>query len=244
MPRTLFELTRPATRRRRQAGLSVAASIAAHALVIGGLAAFTLLATDTLPPVERRIDNIVLAPAAPAPPPPPPAPRAAASARPAAEASAAPVGEVPTGIAPEIVRHGAADGAGAVEGGVDGGIATGVPGGMLGTTLDAPSPPPPPPPARTTPVRVGGDIAPPVRVHYVAPLYPPIAQSARVEGIVVLDAIIDREGRVTSVVPTRSIALLDEAAIAAVRQWRYRPTRLNGVPVPVLLTVEVKFQLR
>lgn len=60
----------------------------------------------------------------------------------------------------------------------------------------------------------------------------------------IIDAVIDEQGRVTSTRVLRSIPLLDEAALAAVREWAYTPTLLNGVPVPVVMTVTVRFSLR
>jgi protein TonB len=93
-------------------------------------------------------------------------------------------------------------------------------------------------------VRVGGNIQPPTKTRDVSPIYPPVAQSARVQGIVILEAIIGPTGRVTEVSVIRSVPLLDEAAITAVKQWEYTPTLLNGVPVPVIMTVTVNFTLR
>lgn len=89
--------------------------------------------------------------------------------------------------------------------------------------------------------RPGGDIKPPVRVAYVAPDYPALARAAGVGGIVVLDCTIDRDGHVVDVRVLSGHPLLNEAATSAVRQWRYRPTLLNGVAVPVLMTVTVRF---
>ncbi|MCY4058444.1 MAG: TonB family protein, partial [Gammaproteobacteria bacterium] len=97
--------------------------------------------------------------------------------------------------------------------------------------------------AEQEPVRVGGDIPPPVKIRDVRPVYPPVAQSARVQGVVILEATINPLGEVVDVRVLRSVPLLDEAAIEAVRQWRYTPTVLNGVPVPVMFTVTVNFQL-
>ena len=124
--------------------------------------------------------------------------------------------------------------------GIVGGITGGVVGGIVGGLLTAP--PPPPPPAE--PVRVGGNISPPEKTRNVEPRYPPVAQAARVSGVVILEAVIGPDGRVTDVKILRSVPLLDEAAIEAVRQWEYSPTLLNGVPVPVIMTVTVNFQLR
>jgi len=94
------------------------------------------------------------------------------------------------------------------------------------------------------PVRPGGDIKFPTRTSYLAPTYPSLAKSARIEGTVYLEATIDVNGNVRDVRVLKSIPLLDEAAKAAVSQWKYSPTRLNGVAVPVILTVTVTFTLR
>jgi protein TonB len=104
-------------------------------------------------------------------------------------------------------------------------------------------PPPPPPPAPGAPVRVGGAIMVPAQTRKVAPVYPAIAQSARVQGVVIVEAIIDEQGRVANARILRSIPLLDQAAIDAVRQWEYTPTLLNGAPTAVIMTVTVQFAL-
>ncbi|MEO5819321.1 MAG: TonB family protein [Vicinamibacteraceae bacterium] len=93
-------------------------------------------------------------------------------------------------------------------------------------------------------VRVGGAIARPTKVRNVQPVYPRIAQSARVQGVVIIEATIDTKGRVSDMRVLRSIPLLDQAAIDAVRQWEYEPTLLNGVAVPVIMTVTVNFTLQ
>src|SRR4029434_1129922 len=106
-----------------------------------------------------------------------------------------------------------------------------------------PSAPPPPPAPPTAPVRVGGNIKAPNKVKNVNPVYPPIAQSARVQGVVIIEATIGPDGRVKDAKVLRSIPLLDQAALDAVKQWVYSPTLLNGVPVPVIMTVTVNFTL-
>jgi periplasmic protein TonB len=93
----------------------------------------------------------------------------------------------------------------------------------------------------TAPVRPGGLIEAPVRTAYVAPVYPDLARIAGVRGVVVLDCTIDPSGRVVDVRVLAGHPLLSESAASAVRQWRYTPTRLNGIPVPVLMTVTVRF---
>jgi len=88
---------------------------------------------------------------------------------------------------------------------------------------------------------VGGELQAPALLERVEPNYPHIAIQARVQGVVILEAEVDREGRVENVRVLRSIPLLDEAAIAAVRQWRYSPLLLNGKPERFVLTVTVSF---
>ena len=129
--------------------------------------------------------------------------------------------------------------------GVPGGVEGGVPGGVLGGVVGGlPTAPPPPPPPASAPVRVGGNIKPPNKVKDVRPIYPPIAQSARVSGVVIIEATIGADGKVKDAKVLRSIPLLDQAAVDAVKQWQFTPTLLNGVPVPVIMTVTVNFTLQ
>jgi TonB family protein len=127
----------------------------------------------------------------------------------------------------------------------------------------APPPPPPPPPPRprstppsveatplpaeapppTRPLRVGGGIREPRKLRNVNPVYPADAVQARVQGVVVLECTIDPAGKVVAVRKLRGVPLLTEAAVAAVKQWEYTPTLLNGAPVPVVMTVTVNFKL-
>jgi TonB family protein len=115
-----------------------------------------------------------------------------------------------------------------------------------------PPPPPPPPPVGTrptspsgmAPVRVGGNIKTPTKVRDVRPVYPLDVQAARISGVVIIEATIDTDGRVYDAKVLRSIPALDEAAMEAVRQWEFTPTLLEGVPVPVIMTVTVNFTLQ
>jgi TonB family protein len=95
--------------------------------------------------------------------------------------------------------------------------------------------------ARMAPLRIGGKIHAPNKIKDVKPVYPAIAQSARVAGVVTIEATIGPDGKVIDAKVVRSIPLLDQAALDAVRQWEYTPTLLNGVPVPVLVTVTINF---
>jgi protein TonB len=94
------------------------------------------------------------------------------------------------------------------------------------------------------PVRAIGDIKPPKRVKEVAPIYPEDARQARVEGVVILECTTDTYGRVMGVKVLRSIPVLDQAAIDAVRQWKYEPMIINGEAHAVVFTVTVRFQLK
>jgi len=130
-----------------------------------------------------------------------------------------------------------------VEGGVPGGVVGGVIGGVIGGLPDAP-PPPPPSPAKPAPVRVGGQIKQPALIRRVEPFYPPLAIQAHIEGTVILEAIVSAQGRVENVTVLRSAgALLDNAAIGAVKQWQYSPVVLNGIPTPFILSVVLSFNL-
>ena len=101
-----------------------------------------------------------------------------------------------------------------------------------------------PPQAPQGPVRVGGNVTAPTKLHHVPPVYPPAARRMRTQGVVILETVIGRTGDVEDVRVLRSVPLLDDAAITAVRQWRYSPTLLNEVPVPVVMTVTVNFTLQ
>jgi TonB family protein len=95
--------------------------------------------------------------------------------------------------------------------------------------------------AARAPVRVGGHVRPPTKIKDVTPVYPAIARSARVAGPVTIEATIGPDGKVIDTKVVRSIPLLDQAALDAVRQWEYTPTLLNGVPVPIVVTVTIDF---
>jgi protein TonB len=208
-------------------------SIVVHAAVVCMAVILPIMATHAAPRPLERLRVVLAEPVSPA----------AARVRPlqparAAHSDAAPL-EEPMELAPESRVEPASaftiDERGVLEHG--GGP---VIGGWPDPTADAP---PPPPPAKPVPLRVGGVVRPPEKLHHVNPTYPPIALSARVEGIVILEALIGEDGRVRDVRVLRSTPLLDGAAADAVKQWRFRPTLLNEQAVPVLMTVTVSFSL-
>ena len=122
------------------------------------------------------------------------------------------------------------------------GAVSGIGEGMLPEASVAPVtvPPVPAPPAV---VRPGGVIREPRKIVHVAPVYPEIARVSKIQGLVIIEATIDERGHVMDARVLRSEPLLDGAALAAIRQWRYTPTLLNGVPVRVLMTVTIRFSL-
>src|SRR6185369_15513778 len=205
-------------------------SIALHALVLLVVVVVPLITSEELPEPTSAVKAFFVEPAAPPPPPPPPPPPAPkAVVQPKAMATpvpqenpkfTAPV-EVPDQVKPDE--------------GIDLGVEGGVPGGVVGGLPDAPPP--------TQAVRVGGQIKEPKKLKNVNPTYPDIAKQARVQGVVILECTISPQGKVTDVKVLRGIPLLDSAAIEAVKQWVYSPTLLNGVPVPVIMTVTVNFRL-
>jgi protein TonB len=224
---------------------AAAASLATHLLALGGVAWMVLSSlTQTVPEVPQMMAFVAEAPPLPPPPPPPPAakaPKATSPSTPAPKpgaAFAAPA-VIPDGIQPELGLD--LGGEGGVVGGVEGGIPGGVLGGLLGGTV-VELPPPPPPPAK--PVRIGGNITAPNLVHRVEPVYPGVAVSAKVSGTVILESTVDEAGMVTDVRVLRSIQLLDQAAIKAVKQWRYEPLVLNGIRAPFILVVTLTFSFR
>ena len=114
-----------------------------------------------------------------------------------------------------------------------------LPQSQLLTFLVAPPPPPPPPPQQR--VRVGGNVIAANLISQVKPVYPPLAKQARIQGVVVLEAEISKEGTIDNLKVITGHPLLIQAAIDAVRQWRYKPTMLNNEPVPVVTTITVNF---
>lgn len=235
MPRDLFgQMTRPFDGVGARSRLTVPVSLAAHVAAVAAVVVAPLVASDALPALYAPLSVSMVTPVVPPPPPlrraaPPPAADA-----PRVRPDAAPL-DAPDGITTEPdwqtdTSVAASDGPGIVDG--------------IDSSLALVPPPPPPPPPRPTAVRVSSGITAPTKIQDVAPAYPAIAQAAQVEGLVIIEATIGVDGQVVEARVLRSVPLLDQAALQAVRQWRYTPTRLDGSPVAVIMTVTVNFQLR
>jgi TonB family protein len=103
----------------------------------------------------------------------------------------------------------------------------------------------PPPAEPEGPIRVGGDVQPPVKVSAPSPQYTEIARKARIQGVVIVEAIIDKEGKVTNVKVLKGLPMgLDTAAADAVKKWTFQPATLNGKPVAVIYNLTVNFRLQ
>lgn len=92
-------------------------------------------------------------------------------------------------------------------------------------------------------IRVGGNLKSPTKIRDVRPVYPAEARDARVQGVVIIEMRVEPDGSVGDAQIVRSIPLLDQAALDAVKQWQFAPTLLNGAPVPVIMTVTIQFSL-
>jgi len=224
---------------------TVALSATVQAAIVGVLILIPLLVTEALP--KQMLTTFLVAPAPPPPPPPPPV--AVKVVKPVARLIQQGKLTAPTVIPKKvnIIKEqemppdvGSVGVVGGVPGGMPGGSAGGVLGGIIGGTGGGP---PPPPKQTAQRIRVGGQVQQANLIHQVMPQYPQIAKTAHISGTVILHAIIDKDGSVQELQYISGPPLLMRAAMDAVRQWRYRPTLLNGDPVQVDTTISVVFTL-
>jgi periplasmic protein TonB len=222
----------------------VLVSIAVHGVVVGAILVGTVMVVTAPVP---ELPTMMAFVASPPPPPPPPPPSAPAPKKTEPVKALPTSGEVapiepPQSIEPEAPVPDTGEGEVV---GVEGGIPGGIPGGVIAGLLPEPPPPPPPPPtpAPRKPVRVGGEIKEPTLIYRVDPGYPLLAVVRQLEGMVILEAMVDEEGRVESIRVLRFPGVFEQAAVEAVRQWRYSPVILNGRPEKFILSVTVSFRL-
>ena len=230
---------------------SVALSTALQFLLVGIVLLIPILNYYELP--ETDFVSFLTTP--PPPPPPPPPPAAVVKVKPVPKefdtgALTQPI-SIPDKVA--IIEEDASVNAGisGVVGGVPGGQVGGQIGGVLGGIISsaptaAPPPPPPPPVKKKAPprrIRVGGNVAKARLTRQVRPQYPPLARQARIQGVVKLSAVIAKDGSIQKLEVMSGHPLLVPSALSAVKQWRYKPTLLNGEAVEVLTNIDVNFTL-
>jgi len=203
---------------------------------LGILLLIPLIYTEALP--KAMLATLLVAP--PPPPPPPPPPQVQVVRKVQVHLMDAGKLMAPKTIPKNvtIIKEEAEPdmGMGGVVGGVQGGSLGGVMGGALGLG------PAPPKPVQSR-IKVGGNVTAAKIINRTAPNYPPLARQTRISGTVRLHAIIAKDGTVQQLEVLSGHPLLVQAALDAVRQWRYQPTLLNGEPVEVDTTVDVIFSL-
>ena len=211
--------------------------------LIGVLILIPLIYTDALPKTQLMTFLV-----APPPPPPPPPPPAAAPVKVVKMVSEVVNGQLrtPTKIPDKVQmikeEEAPPDLGGGVQGGVPGGIPGGSAGGVIGgiisqTHADIPKV------ATPQRVRVSSGVSTGLLIKKVTPNYPPLAKQARIQGTVILQAEISKDGTIQNLQLISGHPMLAPAAIEAVKQWRYRPYLLNGEPVAVETQVQVNFSL-
>jgi len=228
------------------------ASFIFQCFIVGVMLLVPLYFTEELP--KSQLLTFLVAPPPP-PPPPPPAAEAAARVVKQIQSDLLNTGElrtpsrIPRKI--EMIKEDEApppllSGTGGVVGGVPGGVSGGQLGGVIGGIVSATSNLAAVPklqlavPQR---VRISQGVTKGLLLQKVEPPYPPLARAARIQGEVVLNAIISKEGTIENLQLVSGHPMLVPAALEAVRQWRYRPYLLNGQPVEVETTITVIFLL-
>ena len=216
---------------------AVTLSAIVQGLILGVLILIPLIYTEALP--KGMLNTFLVAPAPPPPPPPP---------QPVVKTVKAPkIINIQKMVAPTVIPKNIAvvkDEAPVIYTNSSEGVAGGT-GNVLGSLIGSgpAGPPPPPKPATPSRIRVGGNVEAASLINKVTPQYPPIAKTAHVSGTVVLHAIISKDGSIQELQYVSGPPLLMKAAMDAVKEWRYKPTMLNGDPVEVDTTIDVVFTL-
>jgi len=200
-----------------------------------------LIYTEALP--KTMMATLLVAPPPPPPPPPPPIAQIV-HVKPQVHLMDAGKLVTPKVIPKDIkiIKEDAPDMSG-MQGGVVGGVAGGQMGGVIGGVIGGVGAAPPPPKPTQSRIRQGGQVQAAKLVNKVQPLYPPLARQTRISGTVRLHAIIAKNGSVEQLEVISGHPLLVQAALDAVRQWKYQPTTLNGENVEVDTTIDVIFSL-
>src|ERR1700676_4339634 len=221
---------------------NVVLSMLAQVLVLGILILIPLIYTEALP--KTMMATLLVAPPPPPPPPPPPIAQVV-HIKPQVHLMDAGKLVAPKVIPKDIkiIKEDAPDMSMGMQGGVTGGVAGGQMGGVIGGVIGGVGAAPPPPKPTQTRIRQGGNVTAAKLVNRVQPLYSPLARQTRLSGTVRVHAIIGKNGGVEQLEVMSGHPLLVQAALDAVKQWRYQPTQLNGDPVEVDTTIDVIFSL-
>jgi protein TonB len=227
-------------------GATTVVSFVLQMCLIGVLVLLPLVFTEALP--KQQLMTFLVAP--PPPPPPPPPPAAAPEIKIVKKmTSDLDNGELrtPTKIPKKIQmikedETPPSTGVAGVVGGVPGGVPGGAIGGVLGSVINS-TPTAVPKAATPQRVRVSQGVSQGLLIHQVKPSYPPLARQARIQGTVVLQAVIGKDGSIQNLKVVSGHPMLAPAALEAVKQWKYKPYFLNGEPVEVDTTINVNFTL-
>jgi len=233
-------------RLRTKRGMTTTISFVLQICLVGVLVLIPLLYTEALP--KQQLMTFLVAPPPPPPPPPPPA---AVPQRVVKVVQTDIInGELrtPTKIPKkvEMIKEEEAPPPVMASAGVVGGVPGGVPGGQMGGVIGgiiSSTPVAVPKVATPQRVRVSQGVSQGLLIHRVQPMYPPLARQARIQGTVVLQAEISKDGTIENLRLISGHPMLAPSAIEAVRQWRYKPYFLNGEPVAVETQITVNFTL-
>ena len=251
-PRVMFSdsLLEFGPQRTRKA-FATTTSFILNCLAVGMMLIVPLLFTEDLP--KAQLLTLLVAPAPPPPPPPPAAAQPVKVVR-QIQTDMLNTGQLrtPTRIPQkvEMIREEEAPppmmATAGVVGGVPGGIPGGTAGGVIGSIISATNAASTAPkfmPVAPQRVRISQGVTKGLLIHRVEPMYPPLARAARVQGDVILNAIISTDGNIENLQLVSGHPMLVPAALAAVKQWRYKPYLLNGAPTEVETTITVIFTL-
>jgi protein TonB len=232
-------------RLKTQRGRTSAVAFVLEVMIIGVMVLIPLIFTEALPKGQMMFLLV-----APPPPPPPPPPAAAVVQHVKVVQTDIVNGELrtPTKIPKQIkmIQEDEAPPPSMASAGVVGGVPGGVPGGQMGGVIGGiinSTPVAVPKIATPQRVRVSSGVSTGLLIRKVPPTYPPLARQARIQGVVVLQAQISKEGNIQNLQLISGHPMLAPAAIEAVKQWKYKPYLLNGEPVEVDTQVQVNFTL-
>jgi protein TonB len=233
-------------RLRSKRGATTFLSFVLQAILLGILILIPLIYTEALP--KQQLMTFLVAPPPPPPPPPPPAAAPVKVVRQVVSELTNGQLRTPTKIPEKVqmIKEEEAPPPVSSIGGVVGGVPGGVPGGSMGGVIGGiigSTPVAVPKVAAPQKIRVSQGVAQGLLIHQVKPAYPPLARQARIQGAVILQAVIAKDGTIQGLRVVSGHPMLAPAAVDAVKQWRYKPYFLNGEPVEVETQITVNFTL-